>query len=121
MSEIRYDVWKSRTGKMKETTTPKLNALPPTTEAFEENVKHAHLQTCIWKAACDEDPPDTDPTCYGWCKAHKNKSLIPITVPIDVPPVPPEILQMEIEHVQLADADVLVLNYLVQFFVTVTS
>ena len=37
MSEIRYDVWTTRTGRRKVTTTPKLNALPPTTEAFEEN------------------------------------------------------------------------------------
>ena len=41
MSEIRYDVWTARTGRRKVTTTPKLNALPPTTEAFEENVKRA--------------------------------------------------------------------------------
>ena len=94
MSEIRYDVWTTRTGRRKVTTTPKLNALPPTTEAFEENVKRAHLQTCIWKAACDEDPPDMDPTRFGWSKDYRNKLLIPITVPSGVQPAPPEILQM---------------------------
>jgi len=40
------------------TATLKLKSLPPTNEALMENVKHAHLQTCIYKAALDEDPPD---------------------------------------------------------------
>ena len=35
-----------------------------------------------------------DPTCFGWCKDHKNKSLIAITVPSSIPLAPPEILQM---------------------------
>ena len=78
--------------KKKVTTTPKLNALPPNADTFEENVKRTHLLTCIWKAACDDDPPDMDPTCFGWCKDHKNNSLIPITVPSSVPPVSPEII-----------------------------
>ena len=31
------------------TSTPHLNNLPPTTEAFVENVKRAHIQACVWK------------------------------------------------------------------------
>ena len=29
---------------------PKLKSLPPTKEAFRENVKRAHFQACLWKA-----------------------------------------------------------------------
>ena len=76
------------------TTTPKLKALPPTTEAFEENVKRAHLQTCIWKAALDEDPPDLDPANFGWIRDDSNKSLTPVTVPCGVQPAPPDFLKL---------------------------
>ena len=41
ISEIRYQTWLSKTGRKKSTVAPKLKCLPPTSEAFEENVKHA--------------------------------------------------------------------------------
>ncbi|KAG0702222.1 hypothetical protein GWK47_025151 [Chionoecetes opilio] len=81
MSEARVSVWTSRTGKSGATVTPKLCSLPPTTEAFIENVKRAHLQTCIWKNALQLDPPDLEPTSYGWIKESRTKSLLPTTVP----------------------------------------
>ena len=31
--------------------------LPPTTETFIENAKHAHLQACTWTHALNGDPP----------------------------------------------------------------
>ena len=50
MSETRLKVWLSKTGKG--SSTPKLCTLPPTTEAFKENVKRAHHRLCYgshWK------------------------------------------------------------------------
>ena len=77
MSDIRYDVWLTKTGNKNVRKTPKLQSLPPTTESFFENVKRAHIQTCIWKSAMDAQPPDLDPTNFGWTKDERNKVLVP--------------------------------------------
>lgn len=89
-------MWISKTGRTKVTTTPKLNVFPPTTEAFEDNVKHAHLLTCSWnrRRLLNGDPPDMDLSNFGRNKDGHNKSLPPATVPSSVQPVPPEILQL---------------------------
>ena len=50
MYSVRYKVWVSRTGRKGASIIPKLKYIPPTTEAFRENVKRAHFQACIWKA-----------------------------------------------------------------------
>lgn len=47
MSNVRYEVWKKKVSEINVSTMPKLRTLPPTTEAFEENVKRAHHQVCI--------------------------------------------------------------------------
>jgi hypothetical protein len=91
MSQIRYGTWQTKTGNRKVTTAPKLRSLPPTTEAFTQNVKRAHL---IWKAALQQDPPDVDPTDYGWEKDELNKALLPISVPSDTQCAPSEVLRM---------------------------
>ncbi|KAG0713655.1 hypothetical protein GWK47_015737 [Chionoecetes opilio] len=93
MSEARVSVWTSRAGKSGATVTPKLCFLP-TTEAFIENVKRAHLQTCIWKNALQLDPPDLEPTSYGWIKESRTKSLLPTTVPTNVQLAPNHILKL---------------------------
>ena len=49
MFDVHKDVWPTKMGKPKITTTPDLKVLPPTTEAFEQNVRHAHIQMAIWK------------------------------------------------------------------------
>ena len=46
LSNARLNVWAAKTGKGY-TSTPKLCSLPPTTEAFEENVKRAHHQASV--------------------------------------------------------------------------
>ena len=56
----------------------------PSSEAFTDNVKRAHLQTCIWKAAVLLDPPDLDPLKYGCLKHEPSKSLLPVTLPAGV-------------------------------------
>jgi hypothetical protein len=45
--------------------TPKLKTLPPTNEAFKENVTHAHLQDALWKTALESTAPTFYPTDYG--------------------------------------------------------
>ena len=75
-------------------SAPPIQSLPPTSEAFTENVKRAHLQTCIWKAAVLLDPPDLDPLKYGYLKHEPSKSLLPVTVPAGVALAPDEIMSL---------------------------
>ena len=50
--------------------TPKINSLPPTEAALNEHIKRAHLQTMLWKAADQVNPPDViisgDISDLGW-------------------------------------------------------
>jgi hypothetical protein len=89
-----YQIWLSKLANKKVTTIPKLKTLSPTSEAFTENVKRAHLQVCIWKTALDEDPPDLDASDFGWIKDESSASLSPVTVSPEIPTAPPGILQM---------------------------
>lgn len=73
---------------------PKLMSLSPTSEAFAENVKRAHFQAFIWKAALSEDPPHLDATEFGWSRDNTTRSLIPLMLPSDMAPAPPEILEI---------------------------
>jgi len=57
MSDLRVDVWSMKMAKRNVTAAPQLKNLPPTTEAFEMNVRRAHIQTAIWKSACEVEPP----------------------------------------------------------------
>ena len=92
MSEARQKSWAKKTGKGS-TSIPKLCRLPPTTEAFMENVKRAHLQVCIWKAALDSDPPPLDPSQYGFTRDERSKSMVPTTVPDSVELAPTDVLK----------------------------
>ena len=73
MSQTRLNVWLSKTGKR--SSTPKLCTLPPTTEAFKDNVKRAQHQTLVWQSLEAQNPPELDSTEYGWVKDEQNKSL----------------------------------------------
>ena len=94
MSEARVNMWTARIGRPGMTHAPKLASLPPTTEAFSENVKRAHLQTFIWKHALQLHPQKLEPTEYGWIKDESAKSLQPTTVPADTPLAPSSILKL---------------------------
>ncbi|KAG0718576.1 hypothetical protein GWK47_052177 [Chionoecetes opilio] len=94
MSSTRYEVWIGKTSKRKVTSIPKLKSLPPTSEAFEQNVKRAHYQVWIWKAALSKKPPDLLPTDFGWEKDEATKSLLPITVPEGAALAPPDVLKV---------------------------
>ena len=93
MSDIRYKVWATKFGRTI-TTAPKIQSLPPSTAAFTENVKRAHLQTSIWKAAVSPDPPPADPLNYGYVRHEPSKSLLPITVPNGVALAPDAIMSL---------------------------
>ena len=65
MSDTRYVIWKHRLANVKASAAPLLKS-KPTTEAFSEHVHRAHCQACVWMSAAFPDPPDMDPTDYGW-------------------------------------------------------
>ena len=92
MSETRLKVWLSQTGKG--SSTPKLCTLPPTTEAFKENVKRSHRQALAWQSLKAQNPPELDSTEYGWVKDDQNKSLQPVTLPDEVELVPEMVLRL---------------------------
>ena len=78
MSEVRVDIWSTKMVRRKITAAPELKSLPPTTEAFEINVRRARIQTAIWKSACEAELPKLDPTVYGWKRDDVAKSLEPV-------------------------------------------
>jgi len=47
MSDARVDVWSTKMSRRNASAAPELKCLPPTTEAFELNVRRAHIQTAI--------------------------------------------------------------------------
>ena len=93
LTEARQKVWTSKVGRSL-ASAPKLASLPPTTEAFKENVARAHLQIAIWKSSLQQSPPALDPVKYGWCRDAVSKSLTPLTVPDDVSLAPQELLKL---------------------------
>ena len=91
MTECRVKMWRSKTGKSGASSV-KLCSIPPTTEAFTENVHRCHLQVAIWKAALLESP-ELDSTKYGWEIDHIS-ILVPRTVHSGTLSAPPDILQL---------------------------
>ena len=94
MSLVHYKVWVSRTGRKEASILPKLTSLPPTTEAFRENVNRAHFQACIWKAALQQDPPELDPLEFGWTSEGPSGAYCPVSPPSRVEVAPSDILKL---------------------------
>ena len=92
MTEIRQILWSQKTGKS--TTAPKLCSLPPTNEAFEQNVRRAHYQVCQWYSALTGDSPPLDPVDYGWEADDINKCLLPRNMKDGIPYAPEYILKL---------------------------
>ena len=90
MPDIRYKIWTTKFGNTA-TSAPKIQALPPTTEAFIEKVKRSHLQTGTWKTALSLDPPALDAVEYGYVSYKPSKILLPTTVPDGVTLAPDEV------------------------------
>ena len=65
MSSFLYKVWVSRTRRNGASIFPKPRSLSPTTDALRENIKRAHFQACIWKAALQQDRPELDQLQFG--------------------------------------------------------
>ena len=68
-----YQLWKTKMANSKVHSAPHLKSLPPSHWAFVEHVHRAQHQAIIWKSATQLDPPDLDPTQYGW---HRNENGI---------------------------------------------
>ena len=92
MSEARLKIWAAKTGKGY-ISTPKLCSLPPTTEAFELNVRRAHLQAYLWRSL-ESDQPKLDPEEFGWKKEESNKTLIPVALCDTVALAPASVLHL---------------------------
>ena len=91
MTHTRLLVWGKKNGKG-HSSSPNLVSLPPTREAFIENVKGAHFQTVLWRTI-NIDPRQLKPEEFGWKMDTDNKSLSPIGLP-DTKPAPDYILEM---------------------------
>ena len=94
MTDVRYRVWVSKTGRKGARVQPKLKSLPPTSEAFAENVKRTQLQASIWMAALDPDPPAMEPCEYGRLKDEHFKALQPLMFPSETQIAPSDVLKM---------------------------
>ena len=91
MSHTRLLVWVKTNGKG-HSSSPNLASLPPTREAFIENVKRAHFETVLWRTI-NIDPRQLKPEEFGWKVDTDNKSLSPIGLPDDTKPAPDYILE----------------------------
>ena len=87
LTEARVDAWKT---KMRRSTLepPKLCALPPTSEAFRENVLRGHYQLAIWLNALEINAPALNPLEHGWSRVEGTTKLTPTIVPPDTPLAP---------------------------------
>ncbi len=93
MSQTRLLVWGKKNGKG-HMSSPKLAALPPTKEAFIENVKRAHFQAMLWRNLNINLPPALNPEEFGWKRDSCNRLPIPTNLPEDAKLVPDYILEM---------------------------
>ena len=93
MSETRWRVWASKTGRTSAVPT-KLCSLPPTSEAFKENVKRAHHQAIMWRSLEDSSLPELHVEKYGWVKDSKLKTLQPVLIPTNVELAPETVMRL---------------------------
>ena len=88
LTGVRQKMWANKVGQSV-AGAPKLAPLPPTNEAFNENVARADLHVAVWKNAPQPYPPAIDPTVFGWSLEEGSKTVIPTTLPTDIPLVSP--------------------------------
>ena len=92
LTGARQKMWAKKVGQCM-AAAPKLASLPPTNEAFNENVGRAHLQVAVWRNALQPDPPAIDTTAFGWSLKEASKTLIPTTLPSYTPLAPDDLLK----------------------------
>ena len=93
VNDERKKAWKHSITKNKSNAS-KLETLPPTDEAFSENLKRGHLKIAVWRCSLSAVPPIVDIYLHGWGKEGQTKYVVPITVSQDVHLVPDEILKI---------------------------
>ena len=91
MSHTRLLVWGKKVGKGHSSST-NLAALPPTREAFIENMKRAHFQAALWRSISVN--PELSPEENGWKRDTANKTLCPTSLPDNTKPAPDYILEI---------------------------
>ena len=64
VTDCKIQSWIQKTSKAMKSVPP-LKELPPTDEAFQENVKHAVFQSMIWYSTMNSDPPYVDLTLFS--------------------------------------------------------
>ena len=94
MSEKRYHAWLRKTSSGKLSSAPKLSSLPPTTEAFTQNVLRAHCQCAIWLSTLSPDPPNIDPPNFGWKRDEDNECLVPVKLPPGIDALPKDVQKL---------------------------
>ena len=60
MNQLRHTIF------TRKSDTPKIKSVPPTDSALDEHIKRAHLQTMLWKAADQIEPPNANISQFGW-------------------------------------------------------
>ena len=70
-TDCRQQQWAQKIGKS--SAVPKVCSLPPTTEAFEQNVRRAHHQVALWYSALGGDPAAMNAVEYGWESDDTNR------------------------------------------------
>ena len=93
LTQARQELWKIKMAKCL-AGPPKLCSLPPTTEAFTENAKRAHLQLAVWYHALDSEPPHLDPKNHGWTRKEDSTSLCPSVIPQGTHLAPDELVRL---------------------------
>ena len=67
MTASRHKLWSTKLSRSIG-RAPKLQTLPLTAEAFNENAARAHLQVAIWRHATEPHHPTLDPLQHGWVR-----------------------------------------------------
>ena len=93
IDRVRQKMWANKVGQSVD-GAPKLASLPPTNEAFNENVARAHLQVAVWGNALQPEPPAIYATALGWSLEEAPKTLFPTTLPSDTPLAPDDLLKL---------------------------
>ena len=92
LTDARRHVWSEKVSKAR-ASAPAIASLPPTDEAFKQNVLRAHFQLSVWLNALQRDPLPLQPTDYGWTK-NTCDDLEPTHVANEVQMVPEELLKL---------------------------
>lgn len=94
MTEAKIKVWTTWTGRK---AALKFQSYVlyhlRTSEVFEENVERAHYQCAIWRRALQE-PPNLDPTEYGWFKDEETQPLQAVMLTPSKLPAPDYIFKL---------------------------